>query len=110
MSNSISSSTSGTLAGALLNLGTKPAGTPSAPDGGADGVDLDNLQLSNSSLSELEQQAQQVAAQNQDSVISTSDEALAVNLQAVSALGQNFTQTTAAQGGLDAATVLSLTQ
>lgn len=110
MSNSISSSTSGTLAGALLNLGTKPAGTSAGSNGGANAIDLDNLQLSNSSLSELEQQAEQVASQNQDSVISTSDEALAVNLQAVSALGQSFAQATAAQGGLDAATVLSLTQ
>lgn len=111
MSTTISSTNAtSTLAGALLSQDQANQNAASGPSADSGGVNLDSLQLSNSSIEALEQQAQEIAAQNQNSVIGTSDDALAANLQAVAALSQNFGQATAAQGALDPATVLSLTQ
>jgi hypothetical protein len=111
MSNTISN-TNGTLAGALLNLGTSTqSGASNTADANANsGVNVDSLQLSGSSISQLEQQAAEIAAQNQNSVIATSEEAQVVNLQAISMLGQNFDQATASASDLSGGTVLSLTQ
>lgn len=108
MSNTISN-TNGSLASALLSLGTNPQASGSGSASSDNGIE-DSLQLSSPSIAQLEQQAAEVAMQNQNSVISTSDEALVVNLQAVSALGQNFSQATASQGALNGGSVLSLTQ
>ncbi|HEY3756988.1 MAG TPA: hypothetical protein VGL42_12630 [Opitutaceae bacterium] len=109
MSNTISN-TNGTLSGALLNLGTNPQASSSGSAASTESGIEDTLQLSSPSIAEIEQQAAEVAQQNQNSVISSSDEALVVNLQAVSSLGQSFSQAAASQGALNGGSVLSLTQ
>lgn len=107
----VSSSTSPSLANALLTLTsqTQPDQSGSAASDPSAGLDLDQLQLSGSSLASLQEQAQEIAAQNQNSVITTSEQALAANLAAVAALGASSTNAQASQSGVDAGNVLSLT-
>jgi hypothetical protein len=114
MSSTISSTSSqNTLSSALLALTNQTSpNSANANGGGVDataGIDLDTLQLSGSSLSDLESTAQTVAAQNQNSVITTSEAALAANLAAVSAMFSDPTTTQSSQATQDPSQVLSLT-
>jgi len=113
MSTTISSASTSqaSLASALLSLTQQTTDGSSSADTGVDstsGLDLDTLQLSDSSLSSLETSAQTIAAQNQNSVISTSEAALAVNLQAIAAMFQDPSSTQASQGTTDPSQVLKL--
>ncbi len=108
---SISSTTTATLASALLNLSTSAqpgSGQPAGADQGSSS-EFDRLNLSGGSISSLEAQAREIASQNRNSVITTSEQALAANLAAVSALGSNFAAAASGQGSPNAGTVYSLT-
>lgn len=110
MSTTISNTTSSNLASALLSLSQQTQQQNGAQTNDpSSSVDLDTLDLSSgSSLASLEEQAQEIAAQNQNSVISTSEEALAANLSAVSALTSDPTTSAASQSNLDPTTAVQL--
>jgi hypothetical protein len=104
------------LASTLLQLTaqTQPANIAdldldSTTSGSSSNADLaDTLNLSNSSISDLEAQAQQIASQNQSSALTTSEQAFSANLAAIAALSSDPAQAQAAQGTQDSSSVLSL--
>ena len=101
-------STPSTLASALQQIAsqTQPADLDSA--GSAETSDhVDTLNLSGSSLAELEQQAEQIASQNQSSALTGVEDAFAANLQAVGALASSSTSAATGQGAPDSATALT---
>ncbi|MGH7997051.1 MAG: hypothetical protein ACREFX_11930 [Opitutaceae bacterium] len=109
MSTITNSSQTPSLASTLLQLTSQTQPANLAGSGAEETSDLaDTLNLSNSSVADLEQQAQEIASQNLSSALTTSEQAFSANLAAVAALSGNPAQAQSAQGSQDSSSVLSL--